>query len=82
MFPLLASISTHIQKGGYFRYEPTWALHERFRLSVTAACGATYRSDPTARVVARLRLCRSSCKKMAKTLLPLHPKGKRLTPAH
>jgi hypothetical protein len=67
---LLASISTRIPRGGYFRYEPAWAIHERFRTSIVTAWSSTYRSDPTAKVVARLRLCRSSCKRWQRRTPP------------
>ncbi|KAK1606196.1 hypothetical protein QYE76_029880 [Lolium multiflorum] len=59
-----------VPRGGLFRYEPAWALHARFRSSILAAWSSTFRSDPTARIVARLRLCRTKCKNWTRQTSP------------
>jgi exonuclease III len=64
--PLIATISTSIPKRGSFRYEPSWALHHSFRSAISHAWTSTSHSDPTSQLVARLKMCRVSCKKWAK----------------
>jgi hypothetical protein len=68
--PLMATISSAIPKGGFFRYEPSWGLHSRFRQIIRSAWGSNSRADATARVVARLRLCRNKCKTWARRISP------------
>jgi hypothetical protein len=66
--PLIATIFTAIPKHDSFRYEPSWALHARFRSSISNSWASTCRQDPTSQILARLKLCRSACKKWAKFL--------------
>jgi hypothetical protein len=68
--PLLASISTCIPRRAFFRYEPSWALHARFRSSIQHAWTSITRNDPTTQLVARLRSCRTSCKKWSRSCPP------------